>query len=286
MLSLLSFSPSVAGLACVAAIGLLLGSFLNVVIHRLPQMMQRQSAQYLAQENGQPLPSQPAYNLFTPGSACPCCASPIAAWHTIPVLSYMLLRGRCAQCRAAISWHYPAVEILSAALSACVVHQLGLGASGLAALLLVYFLITLSFIDARTQLLPDSLTLPLLWLGLLVNLNGLFVPLQAAVIGAMAGYLSLWLIYWGYRLLTGQEGMGYGDFKLLAALGAWLGWQALPLLLLLACCLGALVGISLLLLKKHQAGQSLPFGPYLALSGLLLLLYGRACYSWLFPVPA
>ena len=189
-----------------------------------------------------------------------------------------MLRGRCAHCKAPISARYPAVELLSAVLSAVTISQFGLGAHGLAALALVYFLIALSVIDARTQLLPDSLTLPLLWLGLLVNLWGLFAPLHEAVLGAMLGYLSLWLIYWLFRLATGKEGMGYGDFKLMAALGAWLGWQSLPLILLLASALGAIGGIALILLKKHRADQALPFGPYLALAGLLMLLYGP---TWL-----
>ena len=275
MLSLLSLSPSLLALAGVAAIGLLCGSFLNVVIHRMPQMMERENANYLAQENGQPLPYQQRYNLFVPRSACPCCARPLASVHLIPLLGYALLRGRCAYCKTAISVRYPLVESLSAVLSMLVVARLGLGINALAALLLVYFLIALSFIDVRTGLLPDSLTLPLLWLGLLLNLNGLLTPLPVAVIGAMTGYLSLWLIYWLYRLCTGKEGMGYGDFKLLAALGAWLGWQALPLLLLLACCMGAVAGMSLVLLKKHAFERSLPFGPYLALAGLLVLLYGH-----------
>jgi len=260
-------------------LGLLIGSFLNVVIHRLPQMMQREADNYLAHESGQELPHQQPYNLLTPRSTCPSCGTPVAAIHNIPVLSYLMLRGRCAHCKVPIPARYPSVEILSAALSALTIGQLGLGAHGLMALVLVYFLIALSFIDARTQLLPDSLTLPLLWLGLLVNLSGLFTPLHAAVLGAMLGYLSLWTIYWLFRLATGKEGMGYGDFKLMAALGAWLGWQALPLILLLASALGAVVGIALVLLKKHSSGQTLPFGPYLALAGLLMLLYGADLLS-------
>lgn len=251
-------------------IGLLIGSFLNVVIHRLPLMMQRDTADLLMQASAQ-TPPRPRYNLLTPHSACPHCNTPLACHHNIPLFGYLWLRGRCAYCRTIISPRYPAVEVLSAGLSAVTLWHFGIGQTGLAALTLVYFLIALSFIDADTQLLPDQLTLPLLWLGLLVNLKGLFVPLGNAVVGAMAGYLSLWLIYWLFRLATGKEGIGYGDFKMLAALGAWFGWPALPLILLLASCLGAMIAIALVLLKKHEAHQPLPFGPYLALGGMLML---------------
>jgi leader peptidase (prepilin peptidase)/N-methyltransferase len=261
--------------ALAACAGLLIGSFLNVVIHRLPQMMQRDAENYLAHEAGRIPPHGERYNLWTPRSACPHCAAPVAARHNIPVLGYLLLRGRCAACGAVISRRYPAVEIFTALLSALTAWHFGLGVEGFAALALVYFLIALGFIDAHTQLLPDSLTLPLLWLGLLVNLNGVFAPLPDAVIGAAAGYLVLWSIYWIFRLATGKDGLGYGDFKLLAALGAWLGWQALPLILVLASCVGALVGIAMVLLRKQSKDQTIPFGPYLALGGLLMLLYGK-----------
>ncbi|MFJ9534639.1 prepilin peptidase [Herbaspirillum sp. NPDC101396] len=264
-----------AAAALAACAGLLIGSFLNVVIHRLPQMMQREAENYLAYEAGCIPPHGERYSLWTPRSACPHCAAPVAARHNIPVLGYLLLRGRCAACRAAISRRYPAVEIFTALLSALTAWHFGLGLEGVAALVFVYFLIALGFIDAHTQLLPDSLTLPLLWLGLLVNLDGVFVPLADAVMGAAAGYLVLWSIYWIFRLATGKEGMGYGDFKLLAALGAWLGWQALPLILVLASCVGALVGIAMVLLRKQSKDQTIPFGPYLALGGVLMLLYGK-----------
>ena len=262
--------------ALAACAGLLIGSFLNVVIHRLPQMMQREAENYLAHEAGHSLPHGERYNLWTPRSACPHCAAPVAPRHNIPLLGYLLLRGRCAACGTAISRRYPAVEILTALLSALTAWHFGLGLEGVAALAFLYFLIALGFIDAHTQLLPDSLTLPLLWLGLLVNLGGVFVPLADAVIGAAAGYLVLWSIYWIFRLATGKEGMGYGDFKLLAALGAWLGWQALPLILVLASCSGAVVGIGMVILRKHSKDQSIPFGPYLALGGVLMLLYGKS----------
>jgi len=271
-------------IAATVLMGLLIGSFLNVVIHRLPLMMQRDLDLALTQDNT----TAQRYNLITPGSACSHCAKPIAVRHNIPLLSYLLLGGRCAHCRAPIGRRYPAVEIISALLSVVTVNHFGLGMQTLAALVLVYFLIALSGIDAQTQLLPDMLTLPLLWLGLLVNLNDLFVPLREAVIGTMAGYLSLWLIYWLFRLSTGKEGIGYGDFKLFAALGAWLGWAVLPLILLLASCMGAIVGIALVLLKRHTPDQALPFGPYLAGSSLLMLLYGpdllRAVQSLALPL--
>ena len=260
-------------------VGLLIGSFLNVVIHRLPQMMQREADNYLAHETGKNAPHTERYNLLTPRSACPHCAAPVPAGYNIPVLGYLLLQGRCTRCEATISPRYPLVEILSTLLSAWLGWHFGLGAAGLAALVFAYFLIALSVIDTQTQLLPDSLTLPLLWLGLLVNLNGNFAPLGDAVLGAAAGYLVLWAIYWVFRFATGKEGMGYGDFKLMAALGAWLGWQVLPLVLLLASCLGAMIGIAMVLMKRKTTDQTLPFGPYLAIAGMLMLLYGKSfCY--------
>ena len=204
-----------------------------------------------------------------------CRASLTASFTSSPLLWICCTEESAAACGTAISRRYPAVEILTALLSALTAWHFGLGLEGVAALAFVYFLIALGFIDAHTQLLPDSLTLPLLWLGLLVNLDDAFVPLNDAVIGAAAGYLVLWTIYWIFRLVTGKEGMGYGDFKLLAALGAWLGWQALPLILVLASCVGALVGITMVLLRKQSKDQTIPFGPYLALGGVLMLLYGN-----------
>src|SRR5476649_660591 len=202
-----------------ALFGLMFGSFLNVVIHRIPKMMQRESDNYVASESGKELPHTGRYNLVTPRSGCPHCGHQITALENIPVVSYLVLRGKCSQCKAPISARYPAVEVLTAALSAVLVWHFGSGWTGLATLLFLYTLIALTFIDADTQLLPDDLTYPLLWAGLLLNINGTFVPLHDAVIGAAAGYLILWAIYWIFKLLTGKEGMGYGDFKLLAALG-------------------------------------------------------------------
>ena len=272
----LSGSPGYLWTSILAGVcGLLIGSFLNVVIYRLPKMMQRESDNYVANANGVPPPHTSRYNLLLPRSACPHCQQPVTAMHNIPLLSYLWLRGRCAHCRTAIPASYPAVELLTALAAGALIWHFGLNLTGISAVVLTCFLIVLSVIDLRTFLLPDDLTLPLLWLGLLLNLNGLFAPLGAAVIGAAAGYLALWVIFWIFKLLTGKEGMGQGDFKLLAALGAWLGWQALPFVLLFASCMGAIVGIVLLALKKHRADTPIPFGPYLAAGGLLALLYGN-----------
>jgi leader peptidase (prepilin peptidase)/N-methyltransferase len=254
--------------------GLLFGSFLNVVIHRLPIMMQRESDNYVAAESQQPLPHTQRYNLMTPRSACPHCGHQITALENIPLISWLALRGQCSHCKAPISARYPAVELLTGALSALVVWRFGSGYAGLAALGFLYLLVALTFIDADTQLLPDDLTYPLLWGGLLMNLNGTYVPLQDAVIGAAAGYLALWSVYWLFKLATGKEGMGYGDFKLLAALGAWMGWTMLPAIILLSSLVGALVGIGLIVLAKRGRNNPIPFGPYLAAAGLIAMLYG------------
>src|SRR5450830_157826 len=257
-----------------ALFGLMFGSFLNVVIHRIPKMMQRESDNYVASESGKELPHTGRYNLVTPRSGCPHCGHQITALENIPVVSYLVLRGKCSQCKAPISARYPAVEVLTAALSAVLVWHFGSGWTGLATLFFVYTLIALTFIDADTQLLPDDLTYPLLWAGLLLNLHGMFVPLQDAVIGAAAGYLVLWAIYWIFKLLTGKEGMGYGDFKLLAALGAWLGWAALPSIILLSSLVGAVVGTVALRLSGRDRQTPIPFGPFLAAGGWIMLMAG------------
>jgi leader peptidase (prepilin peptidase) / N-methyltransferase len=256
-------------------IGLLIGSFLNVVIHRMPKMMQRESDNYVAHESGKPLPHTDRYNLMVPRSCCPHCRHQITALENIPVISYLVLGGKCRQCKAPISARYPIVELLTGALSAFLIWRFGSGAAGLATLLFAYLLIAMTFIDADTQLLPDDLTLPLLWCGLLINLNGVFVPLNEAVIGAAAGYLVLWAVYWLFKLATGKEGMGYGDFKLLGALGAWLGWKMLPIIILLSSLVGAVVGISLIAFARHGRNNPIPFGPYLAVAGVIALLYGK-----------
>lgn len=264
--------PTTAGWA---VIGLVVGSFLNVVIHRIPVMLQRETDNFIAMERDEPVPHTGHYNLFRPRSACPSCGHTLSAIENIPVASWLWLRGRCRHCRAPISPRYPAVELLSALLAGVVVWRFGSDVAGLAALLLVWAMVALTFIDLDTQFLPDDLTLPLLWTGLLFNLTGTFVPLQDAVIGAVAGYLTLWLVYWAYRFATGKEGMGYGDFKLLAALGAWLGWIMLPLIVLMSSLVGAVIGVLLIVLRKHQRDKPIPFGPFLALAGLVALLYGQ-----------
>jgi len=254
--------------------GLLIGSFLNVVIHRLPRMMQAAWEADAASVRGEELPDTGPYNLLRPRSSCPHCGTPIAARHNVPVLSWLLLRGRCAHCSGTIPVRYPVVEVMGGLLSMAAVAQFGPTLAGLGAMALSLTLITLAFIDLDTQLLPDDLTLPLLWAGLLLNLWGTYVPVSDAVIGAMAGYLALWLVYWGFRLVTGKEGMGYGDFKLLAALGAWMGWQALPAIILLSALVGSVVGIALMVFRRHKKDTPIPFGPYLAGAGLLALYFG------------
>lgn len=274
---LLFAAPGTLASAAVAGLlGLLIGSFLNVVIHRLPKMMQRESDNYVAHESGKPLPHQDRYDLIMPRSACPHCGHAISAWENIPVVSYLVLRGKCVECKAPISPRYPAVELLTGALSFYLIWHFGSGAAGLSSVLFAWLLIAMTFIDADTQLLPDDLTYPLLWAGLLINLQGTFVPLADAVIGAAAGYLVLWVVYWLFKLATGKEGMGYGDFKLLAALGAWLGWKMLPVIILLSSLVGAVVGIALIVLSRHGREKPIPFGPYLAAAGMIAMLYGSA----------
>ena len=256
-------------------LGLMVGSFLNVVIHRLPRMMQAQWLAQAAEIEGREPPEQPPYNLLRPPSQCPGCAKPIGPLQNIPLLSWIALRGRCASCGARISVRYPLVEALTGVLSAWVIARYGWSLAGAGALVLVWYLVALSFIDADTTLLPDSMTLPLLWMGLLLNCSGTFAPLQDAVVGACAGYLCLWLVYWGFKLATGREGMGYGDFKLLAALGAWLGWKMLLPIVLLSSVAGAVLGIALILLARRGRNIPIPFGPYLAIAGFVTLLYGH-----------
>lgn len=267
--------PATLPAAIVAAIfGLLVGSFLNVVIYRMPRMMQRESDNYVASESGLPLPHTDRFNLMVPRSRCGHCGHQITALENIPVVSWLALGGKCRSCKTPISARYPVIEALTGVLSAALVWQFGSGWTGLATLLFAWLLIAMTFIDADTKLLPDDLTYPLLWAGLLVNLHGTFVPLADAVIGAAAGYLMLWSVYWLFKLATGKEGMGYGDFKLLAALGAWLGWTMLPTIILLSSMVGALVGIGLIVFTKHGRNNPIPFGPYLAAAGMIALLFG------------
>jgi leader peptidase (prepilin peptidase)/N-methyltransferase len=258
-----------------ALVGLAIGSFLNVVIHRLPKMMERAWQAECATARGEVLPAQSRYDLVMPRSSCPACGHRITALENVPLLSYLWLRGKCAACGVAIGVRYPVVEALTAALTAYCAWHFGFGLAALGAMLFAWSMIALTFIDIDTQLLPDSITLPLLWAGLLFNLRGTFVDLQSAVIGAVAGYLILWTVYWVFKLATGKEGMGFGDFKLLAAIGAWLGWKMLPLVILASSLVGAVVGIVLIVLARHGREVPIPFGPYLAGAGLIALLWGR-----------
>ena len=270
-------------IALLTILGLLVGSFLNVVIYRLPIMLERSWQQeyrdYFGESSADTTPAA-RFNLMIPRSACPHCGHPISALENIPLVSWLWLRGRCRACQAPISARYPLVELLTGLATACVAWHFNPGCPLLGALGLTWTLIALTFIDLDKMLLPDQLTLPLLWAGLLLNLIGGLAPLQDAVIGAIAGYLLLWSLYWSFKLLTGKEGMGYGDFKLLAALGAWLGWQSLPLILILSSVVGAVAGISLMLLRRHQQGNPIPFGPYLAMAGWIALLWGDAITRW------
>ncbi|WP_310447489.1 A24 family peptidase [Thiobacillus sp.] len=272
MAMLLSEPALFAGL--VFLFSLLVGSFLNVVIHRLPKMMETEWHAQCAELRGETPAASPPYNLALPRSACPHCGHQITALENIPVLSWLWLRGRCSSCSASISSRYPLVELITALLSAAAAWKWGLSVQTGGALLLIWTLVALAFIDLDTTLLPDSLTQPLLWLGLLFNLNGTYTSLPDAVMGAVAGYLVLWSVYWLFKLATGKEGMGYGDFKLLAALGAWLGWQMLPVTLLLSSVVGAAVGIAMIVLVKHDRRVPIPFGPYLAGGGLVALFFG------------
>jgi leader peptidase (prepilin peptidase)/N-methyltransferase len=267
-----------------ALLGLLVGSFLNVVIHRLPRMLERDWRRQCADLQGTaPAPADESpYNLVRPGSACPHCGAAIRPWQNIPVVSYLLLGGRCAQCKARIPLRYPVVEAGTALASALVAWQLGPTPEAAAAIGVTWCLIALAGIDLDHHLLPDSLTLPLLWAGLLFHVlrgpdtgDGVFASLTDGVIGAVAGYLSLWTIYHGFRITTGKEGMGYGDFKLFAALGAWLGWQRLPLVILLSAVAGTVVSVSLIALRRHSRETPIPFGPYLAAAGFVAILWGR-----------
>jgi leader peptidase (prepilin peptidase)/N-methyltransferase len=270
------------------AFGLCVGSFLNVVIHRLPRMMEREWREQCEEistgaPGGSPVPppskfpvAKPEpYNLIVPRSACPQCGHKITALENIPLVSYAVLRGKCSGCGTRISPRYPLVELAAGLAAGYAAMRFGFSAAGFGAMIFAWALIALAVIDYDTQLLPDDITLPLLWAGLLANLAGTFVPLSAAVIGAVAGYLSLWSVYWLFKLATGKEGMGYGDFKLMAAICAWLGWQALATVILLSSVVGAAVGIALMVLTKHGRDKPIPFGPYLAAAGFIALFWGE-----------
>ncbi|MCB1734616.1 MAG: prepilin peptidase [Gammaproteobacteria bacterium] len=256
--------------------GLIIGSFINVVAYRLPIMLERQwrsqCLELLEQEPEEDLDG--TYNLVVPESRCPSCDTPIKPWHNIPVFGWLFLRGRCSHCGTEISLYYPLVELTGGVLAGIVAWQVGPGIEAMIVMAFTWTLLALAVIDLREQLLPDTITLPLLWAGLVVSLFGYFVEVQSAVIGAIAGYVTLWIVYWVFRLLTGKEGLGYGDFKLFAAFGAWMGWQALPVIIVMSSVVGAVVGVTLMLVNSKGWGQRLPFGPFLAGAAWLTLIWG------------
>jgi len=298
LFQMLQSSPIAFSVMC-GVLGLMVGSFINVVIHRLPKMMEMEWQQQCAElsrsdfimrqtdaEKCHPgsehiniyssgTGAHAPYNLIVPRSACPHCNHAISAWENIPIISYLVLRGKCKSCSAAISKRYPAVEAVSGVLCAYAAWHFGFGWSAVGAMLFVWALLALTAIDFDTQLLPDDITMPLLWVGLVFNISGVFTSLSSAVLGAVIGYLTLWSVYWLFKLITGKEGMGYGDFKLVAAMGAWLGWQMLPLIILLSSLAGALVGITMIMVLKHGRNIPIPFGPYLAGGGLIALFWGQ-----------
>jgi leader peptidase (prepilin peptidase) / N-methyltransferase len=260
--------------------GLMVGSFLNVVIHRLPKMMEREWHANCLELQGKESPEQTKYTIVTPRSACPKCDHQITALENIPIVSYLILGGKCSGCKTKISIRYPLIEALTGALIGLVAYKFGYTYTTLFAFVYVFALVTLTFIDFDTQLLPDDITLPLLWLGLLFNLNTGFTDLKSAVLGAMLGYLILWSVYWLFKLVTGKEGMGYGDFKLLGAIGAWFGWQLLPAVILLSSVVGAVIGIGMMMFRGKTGSTAIPFGPFLALGGIAALFCGQQLASF------
>ncbi len=268
-----------------AVLGLMVGSFLNVVIHRLPKMLEvdwkQQCVEYLHPDQAaKTVVPVEKYNLVVPRSACPACGHNITALENIPLISYTVLGGKCSACKARISLRYPLVEAVTGLLTAFLAWKFGVSAQAACAMGFTWALIALTFIDADTTLLPDDITLPLLWIGLLINVAGTFATLPSAVLGAVAGYLALWSVYWLFKLTTGKEGMGYGDFKLLAAIGAWLGWQMLGQVILLSAAVGAVVGVVGILLYGRERGAKIPFGPYLAVAGFIALVWGADINRW------
>ena len=288
MQALMTESPLLFVIA-VFVLALLVGSFLNVVIHRLPLMMERAWREQCEELSSSPAPTLPEgrFDLVVPRSRCPGCGHQITAMQNIPVISYLALGGKCAGCGKKISARYPAVEVLTALLSAVVAWRFGFGWESAAAIGMTWTLVAISMIDVDTQYIYDSVVLPLLWAGLTLSLfhpvdgaGTLFIDPSSAIVGALAGYLSLWSVYHLFRLLTGKEGMGYGDFKLLAALGAWLGWKALPLIILMSAVVGAVTGIVMIATRLQERSQPIPFGPYLAAAGWIAMLWGRDIVNW------
>lgn len=283
MQEFLDNAPAMFGVTFI--VGLAVGSFLNVLVHRLPLILERNwRAECRALLDQDAIEEDAPLGIAWPGSRCPHCGHGIRAWENIPIISYLILRGRCAECATPIGLRYPFTELVSALLAVIVIWHFGPTPQGIAALLLTWSLLSLSLIDYDTQLLPDLITLPMLWAGLLLSLYGVFADPVSAIIGAAAGYLSLWSVYKLFKLITGKEGMGYGDFKLLAMLGAWLGWQILPQIILLSALVGALVGLTLILLSGRGKDIPIPFGPYLAAAGWISLMWGpqinRAYLLW------
>jgi len=273
----------------VALFSLLIGSFLNVVIYRLPKMMEqgwyKECREFLADELTEEVkpkknPEQAEISLSKPNSTCPNCGYLIRFYENIPVVSWLLLKGKCSQCKNKISARYPIIELVTACLATLIALLFGVTSTTLFMILLTYALICLTMIDFDHMLLPDQMTLPFLWLGLLENINGAIVPLQDAVIGAAVGYMSLYTVFWVFKFITGKEGMGYGDFKLVALFGAWIGWQLLPLLILMASAVGAIIGIALMVFKNHKREQAIPFGPYLAIAGWITMIWGNNIWAW------
>ena len=276
-------------IAVVFAFCLVIGSFLNVVIYRLPIMMERDWREQCEEFAKSPpvldIPEE-RFDLVVPRSRCPSCGNLIKAWQNIPVISYLILGGRCANCKESISARYPVVEIMTGVLAAVCAWRFGVGWEALMAIVLTLMLVPVAMIDADTQLIPDSIVLPLMWIGLAMSLfhpmdgaDTLFIAPRDAIIGAMAGYLSLWSVYQLFKLVTGKEGMGYGDFKLLAALGAWLGWQHLHIIILMSAVVGAIVGLAMMALRNHERSVPIPFGPYLAAAGWITMLWGRDIWN-------
>ena len=265
---------SVFFISLCTTIGLVAGSFLNVIIFRLPKMMEREWNQQCSELRGETIKPLPVLNLVKPRPECPHCKHKITALESIPIISYLALRGRCSQCNTSISLRYPIMEALTGIMSGFIAWHFGYGFITVAALIFVWSMIALAFIDLDTQLLPDEVTLPLLWIGLLINLGNGFTDISSAVIGAASGYIFLWLIYWCFKIATGKEGMGYGDFKLLAVIGAWFGWKMLPLVILLSSLAGAVIGIGLIIVAKNKRDTPFPFGPYLVGGGLVALFWG------------
>jgi len=276
-------------IAVVFAFCLVIGSFLNVVIYRLPIMMERDWREQCEEFAKSPpvldIPEE-RFDLVVPRSRCPSCGNPIKAWQNIPVISYLILGGRCANCKESISARYPVVEMMTAVLAAVCAWRFGVGWEALMAIVLTLMLVPVAMIDADTQLIPDSIVLPLMWIGLAMSLfhpidgaDTLFIAPRDAIIGAMAGYLSLWSVYQLFKLITGKEGMGYGDFKLLAALGAWLGWQHLHVIILMSAVVGAVVGLTMMAFRNHERSVPIPFGPYLAAAGWVTMLWGRDIWN-------